>query len=257
MSIRPVIVISVICASIGTIFSADDPFVGDWKLNPEKSKISVFQEKIEDLGNNKYRFTIDNRAEEILADGQDHPTSYGTWALKQESPNKWISIDKVNGKVISTTTWTISDDNKTFVAVTDALNNDGSKYRSEFTAKRLSGASGLAGTWGRPDEKHPVPPDWQITRQENGFSCFSPTARERIDLKFDGKDYQDEGPKVPLHSTVSTQRVDARNLVVYGKVDGKVVYAERWKVSDDGTMLAIGVNRSGITITETEIYDRQ
>ena len=99
------------------MFGADDPFAGDWKLNPEKSRSSVFQEKIEDLGNNKYRFTIDGRAEEIVADGQDHPTSYGSWALKQELPNKWTSIDKVNGKVATTTTWTISNDNRTFTAL--------------------------------------------------------------------------------------------------------------------------------------------
>ena len=257
MSIRKSLFFACLCLFTGTTFGADDPFAGDWKLNPEKSRSSVFQEKIEDLGNNKYRFTIDGRAEEIVADGQDHPTSYGSWALKQESPNKWTSIDKVNGKVATTTTWTISNDNRTFTALTEGLNADGSKYRSEFTARRLSGTSGLVGTWGRTDEMRHVPSDWRISHQENGLSCFSPSVRERIDFKFDGKDYPDEGPSVPLHSTVSVQRVDARNLTVYGKVDGKIVFAQRWKVSDDGAMLAIGVNRNGMTITESNIYDRQ
>lgn len=258
MNIRPVVVIAFICASSGAIFAADDPFLGNWKLNPAKGQTTAFQEKIEDLGQNKYRFTINDRAEEIVADGQDHPTSYGTWALKQESPNKWTSIDKMKGRVISTTTWIISEDNKTFVSVTEGLKNDGSTYRSQFTAKRLSGGPGLVGTWGRADDKRHVPPDWQISRfQENGLSLFSPTERESIDLKFDGKDYPDDGPHVPIHSTVSGQRIDARNLIVYGKVDGQLVYSARWKVSDDGSMLAVGVNRNGTTISETNIYDRQ
>ncbi|HXX41038.1 MAG TPA: hypothetical protein VEI58_02100 [Chthoniobacterales bacterium] len=258
MNIRAVVVVAFICTSSGTIFAADDPFIGNWKLDPAKSQTSGFQEKIEDLGHNRYRFTINNRAEEIVADGQDHPTSYGTWALKQESPNKWTSIDKKNGRVISTTTWTISDDNKTFVAVTQGLTNDGSTYRSQFTAKRLAGDSGLVGTWGRADEKHRMPADWQISRyQENGLSLFSPTEREAIDAKFDGKDYPDDGPHVPIHSTVSIQRIDARNLIVYGKVDGQLVYTARWQVSDDGSMLAIGMNRNGVTISETNIYNRQ
>src|SRR5574337_1675161 len=88
--------------------AAGDPFVGKWKLLPEKTKAGGFQEKIEDLGNYTYRFTIGDKVETIVLDGEDHAagTSGLTWALKQIGPNRWKSIDKLNGEVISTSIWT-------------------------------------------------------------------------------------------------------------------------------------------------------
>jgi Domain of unknown function (DUF4386) len=39
--------------------------------------------------------------------------------------------------------------------------------------------------------------------------------------------------------------------------DKNLVYSERGQVSDDGTMLAIGVRLTRETISETDVYDRQ
>jgi hypothetical protein len=258
MNVRHLVVFLSVWVLSGSLLAGDDPFVGTWKLNADKSKLTGFQEKIEDLGDNKYRFTIGHNVETIAVDGEDHPTNYGTWALKKEGPNTWKSVDKIDGKVISTATWTISDDGQTFTAVTQGVKNDGSTYESQFTAKRIDGTSGLVGTWGSADTKRRAPAGWVIKPYEaDGLSFISPTDREEIDLKFDEKEYPDKGAQVAPHSTMSARRVDERNIEMFGKVDGKLVYSELWKVSDDGTMLAIGVRLTGDTISETDIYERQ
>ena len=43
----------VACLAAGTLWAANDPFVGKWKLNPSKSKLTD-QMKVEAIGANKY-----------------------------------------------------------------------------------------------------------------------------------------------------------------------------------------------------------
>lgn len=40
-----------------TLWAATDSFVGDWKLNPSKSKL-IDKMKVESLGGNKYEFDL-------------------------------------------------------------------------------------------------------------------------------------------------------------------------------------------------------
>jgi len=47
----------VTCLVIGTSWAADNPFVGKWKVNPSKSKLTD-EMKVEVVGENKYAFTL-------------------------------------------------------------------------------------------------------------------------------------------------------------------------------------------------------
>jgi hypothetical protein len=257
MQIRYLIA-SALVAFSGNILGADEPFAGTWKLNTEHSQVNAFLEKIEDLGENKYRFTIGDSVEEIVLDGQEHPTSYGTWALKQEGPNKWTSVDKVNGKIYSTAVWTVSDDEKIFTSVTETPQADGSTARSEFKAKRLTGESGLVGSWGRMETKRRAPADWVIQPYEkDGLSFTSQSSKEHFSVKFDGKDYPDEGPSVPAGSTVSGRRLDERTIELYGTTKGTLTYSEHLQVSDDRKTMGVIVSLTGATASETDVFDRQ
>jgi hypothetical protein len=257
MHIRHLIA-SALVAFSGNILAADDPLAGTWKLNTGNSQLNAFLEKIEDLGENKYRFTIGESVEEIVLDGQDHPTSYGTWALKQEGPNKWKSVDKVNGKIFSTATWTISDDGQIFTAITEIPIADGSTARSEFRAKRLSGKSGLVGSWGSVETKRRLPDDWVIQAYgKDGLSFMSPSSKEHFNVMFDGKDYADEGPSVAVGSTISGRRVDGHTIELYGKTKVTLTYSEHLQVSDDKKTMKVIVSLTGATASETDVYDRQ
>jgi hypothetical protein len=257
MQIRHLIA-SALVAFSSHILAADDPFAGTWKLNTEHSQMNAFLEKIEDLGENKYRFTIGDSVEEIVLDGQDHPTSYGTWALKQEGPNKWKSVDKVNGKIFSTAVWTVSDDGKIFTAITDIPAADGSTAHSEFRAKRLTGKSGLVGNWGSMDTRRRAPDDWVIQPYEkDGLSFTSQSGKEHFSVKFDGKDYADEGPGVAAASTFSGRRLDERTIELYGMTKETLTYSEHLQVSEDRKTMTVIVILTGATASETDVYDRQ
>jgi hypothetical protein len=258
MNIRYLIVLSLLCTLSARVIAADDPFVGNWKLKPERSRFAGFLEKIEDLGGYKYKFTTGEKVETIVLDGEDHPNGKDTtWALRQIAPNKWKSIDKMNGQITATSTWTVSNDGKTFTSVTEGINPDGSRYKREFTARRLAGKSGLIGTWAGGGPKEHVPTDWSIQPYQSGGLSFISRDGERLDLKFDGKDYPDKGRNVALGSTVSAKRVDQRTIEMSAKVDGKPVYTQRVQVSKDNRMLAVAIGSINGAITAVYYYDRQ
>jgi len=97
----------------GTLWAADDPFCGKWKLNMEKSKFAGEQTKIEDLGGNKYKWTSGNVSDTITADGTDQPVRFGrTISIAPEGANNWKMVIKKDGKVLSSMTHTVSEDGK-------------------------------------------------------------------------------------------------------------------------------------------------
>jgi hypothetical protein len=261
MNIRFLTVLSLLSMLSASAIAAGNPFIGHWKLRPDRSRFLGFQEKIEDLGGYKYKFTIGDRVETIVLDGEDHPSAQGggaTWALKQIAPNQWKSIDKVNGQITAISVWTVSNDGRTFTSVTRGVKSDGSRYRNEFTARRVSGKSGLVGTWVAAGPESHVWTDFSIQLyQGDGLSLISGDGDERIDLKFDGKEYPDVGPDVPSGSTVSAKYVSQRAIELAGKVNGKLSYLQRLQVSDDGRTLALGVAPPDASVSAVYYYDRR
>src|SRR5437660_773465 len=94
---------------VGSLAAADSPFVGKWKLNTSQSKLTGEREVIQDLGGNKYKFSFGTVSWSLLADGSDQPFKFGgTMSCKQTGPNSWLSVHKIDGKTVSTGTWTVS-----------------------------------------------------------------------------------------------------------------------------------------------------
>jgi hypothetical protein len=69
------------CLLGGVAWAASDPLVGDWKLNPQKSKLTDVM-KVENLGGNKYSFDFGGGDPEIaVADGTDQRGISGSRSL--------------------------------------------------------------------------------------------------------------------------------------------------------------------------------
>ncbi len=259
MLIRILGVLASTCLASATLLAADSSMVGKWKLNPDKSTLTGLQEKIEDLGGGKFKFTFGDDEETIVMDGKEHAAKYGgMWSVKKEGPNSWKSVRTRDGKVTSTSTWTVSEDGQIFTSTTDGTRADGSTFNSVFKAKRIAGSSGLAGTWESTEMKPGSPTEWEIaTYDGDGLSFITPANKERLDLKFDGKDYPDKGPRVAEGTTASGKRIDARTIEVSYKLKGKLVSTERTELSEDGKTLTTTVTFPGVTKSEIDIYERQ
>jgi len=72
MSKRAFRLLLVACLVTGTLWAANDPFVGKWKLNPSKSKLTD-QMKIEAVGANRYAFDFGGGNLETVVARRDRP----------------------------------------------------------------------------------------------------------------------------------------------------------------------------------------
>lgn len=245
---------------VGLVIASDDPFVGNWKFNPQESKLTGLREKIENLGDNKYRFTFGDDTDTIVTDGTDQPSKFGgTWSVKQQGPNTWRSVRKRDGKTTSTSTWTISDGGKLMTISTQGTQADGTSFNNEMKTKRVAGTSGIAGTWESTEVTIGSPDEWHIQPYDGtkGLSFITPASKEQLDLKFDGKDYAARGPRVAPNATTCGKRVDQRTLEITDKLKGKVTDTAEYKVSEGGRTLTLTMHYAGVKTPQTIIYDRQ
>jgi len=97
------------CLVTGTIWAANDPFVGQWKVDPSKSKLND-EMKVEVAGANRYAITFaPGFVDTIVADGSDQPALSGTTlSITVKGPNSWVVIRKQEGRTLLTGYWTLS-----------------------------------------------------------------------------------------------------------------------------------------------------
>jgi hypothetical protein len=258
MQIRVLALLTAAFLTGATARAADDSFVGKWKLNPEKSQFTGLNYKIEDAGDGKYRFSFGDDSETMAVDGKDHPTKYGsTWAISKTGTNSWKFTRKRDGKVTATETWEISDDGQTFMIKGENKRPDGSTAHEETKMKRTEGSSGLAGTWEGTDVKV-EPTTMEIAKWQNdGYAISNPTFKEHLDLKLDGKEYADKGPRVPKGMMVSGKKIDDRNIELTYKLKDKTMETDHWELSADGKTLTNTVTFPGQSKNEVDVWDRK
>lgn len=250
--------LALVCLLAGTLWATDDPFCGKWKLNKEKSKFTGELIKIQDLGGNKYQWTVGNVTDTITYDGTDQPDKFGrTTAVSPEGPNSWKMVIKKDGKVLSSMTHTISENGKIQTIKGTGYKPDGTTSEFSATWKKLSGGTGWAGTWQEADLKFSSPDEWEIEPFEgDGLTFNTPAYQDILSMKFDGKDYEEKGPTVAPGSMSSGKRVNARTLEVTDKVKGEVMDHTRFEVSEDGKTLKLTIHESGQPNPLTIVYDK-
>ena len=242
----------------GALWGGDDPFCGKWKLNMDKSEATGLRADIKDLGNNKYEFKFGDDVQTIVADGKQHSSKWGgTWALKQDSADKWTETHEHEGKVSSTSTWILSDGGNELTIDTKGNRADGSSYTESASFKRAGSGSGIAGTW-ESTKMQWAATDWEIKPWGNdGLSFVTPAENEHLDLKFDGTDYPDHGPRVAPGSTTAGKRVDSNTIETTDKLKGKVMGKSEMKVSEGGKLLTVTYHPAGVDKPMIFVYDQQ
>src|SRR5580658_3464457 len=87
------------CLMTGTLWAADNPFVGKWKVNPSKSML-IDEMKVEVAGANRYALTFGpGQTDTVTADGSDQPALSGTTlSITVKTPNSWEIIRKMRGR---------------------------------------------------------------------------------------------------------------------------------------------------------------
>lgn len=240
-----------------SLWAADDPFVGTWKGTQYGGAGQVQQ--IKNLGGNKYDWIYGDNQLELIVDGKERPSKFGgTYLARQESPNKWTIAYKHDGQVTSVETWTLSDGGRQWNSNTKGTRPDGSSFTVETTRTRIGAGSGFAGKWEVKNATFSSAPVMIIKPYGNdGLSFRWPREKEHQDIKFDGKDYPDVGPRVPHGSTTSAKRTGKHTIQAADKLNGKVTDTQELKVSEDGRTLTYTIHVKGEQKPLIEVWEKQ
>jgi hypothetical protein len=246
--------------AVGIAWAAENPFIGEWKLNPSMTRMPD-EMKIESKGGNTYFFNFAGTPETIVTDGADQPGIVGTTlSVKAEAPNTWIVERKKNGRLLLRGTWKLSKDGATLTDFYREFEPDGSTLSMDYVYQRSGAGSGFAADWKSIRETMNSPYVLQVKAYESdglSFITSNPFEHETRNVKLDGKDYPNQGPSADPGSSSSIQRVDEHNLEMTDKVGGKVMDTREIGLSPDGKTLTIAVHAPGRSQPDVLVFDRE
>ena len=227
----------------GTLWAASDPFVGKWKVNPSKCKLTD-EMKVEDLGANKYAITFGPGAvDTIVADGTDQPALRGTTlAVTMEGPNNWKVVRKKEGRTMVTGYWTLSGDGTKLNDDFTYYPPDGPAVKTPYVYERTAGSSGFIGTWDSITAEVDSSIELAIQPYE-GDGLFFDSSSGRMSIKFDGKDYPNQ--KAGAGYASSAHRVNERSLEITDKFEGKITNTRQMELSTDLKTLTMAIRAAG------------
>jgi len=248
-----------VCMATGAAWAAQSLFIGEWKLDPSKTRMPD-EMKVESKGGNKYAVDFGGGAETIVVDGSDQPGGYGGTLLsvKAEAPDTWIVERKTDGRLLLKATWKLSKEGSTLTDYYREFESDGSTLSMDYVYQQTGGGSGFAADWQSIKETMNSPFLMQVKEfQGDGLSFITPSEQETKNVKFDGKEYPNEGPNADRGASSSNRRVEGRTLVITDKAGGKVRDTEEIDLSADLKTLTITVHIAGRDKPNVMVFERK
>ena len=246
------------CVMTCAAWAASAPFVGEWKLDASRSKLTD-QMKVESVGGNKYAFDFGAGTETVAADGTDQ-AGYGgtTLAVTVEGTDSWKVVRKKDGHVLLTANWKLSRDGSALSDDFTSFAPDGSASNVKYVYARTTQTSGFAGTW----ESASVTVNFALVikiqpYEGDGLSLISPTADKPRNLSFDGKDYPDLSSNASPGSTYSARRASERTLELTDKLNGNIVATRQYTLSSDLKTLTLTIHKTGMRTPTVLVFERQ
>jgi hypothetical protein len=241
----------------GAMWAQDSPFLGDWKLNPSRSKLTD-EMKVTSLGDNRYGFDFGGGTPLVAAaDGTDYPGSYGiTIGVIVSGPDKWTVVRKKDGKVLVTGVWTLSSDATTLTDHFTSVRPNGETHSRDYIYARHGSGTGFVGDWISTTEQMNSTYVMQVrTYEGDGLSFVTPGGGAK-NVRFDGKDYPASGAVVE-GVAASARRLDERKIEVTDKIQGKATGTEEIEVAPDAKTLTITSHLPGRSVDDVMVYEKQ
>jgi hypothetical protein len=243
----------------GVLSAADAPYIGKWKMNPDKSDLKGTTITYSQAPDGMMEVNADGMTYKFKADGKSYPAFFGVNVVwKQLDANTWqvTSTMKNNQQFIDT--MKIAADGKTMNVESKGTKPNGEKVDDKSVYQRVSGGPGLMGKWKTTEVKSSSPGTMELAASgTDGLTFRYIDQKITCDAKFDGKDYPCTGPTLPEGITLSAKKAGNTGLEVVIKDKGKPLYRDQYAVSADGKSL----NDTGVAVITGEkitvVYDRQ
>jgi hypothetical protein len=232
-----------IIATTGTA-AAQTPFVGDWKLNQDKSQLAGDTMKFGPAQGDAIELKAGGLTYSFRVDGKNYAMPSGNVAVwRQTSPTSWTTeYRKTDGKLLSSDSWKLSSDGQKLSLTTSGVKTDGDLYTDTAEYVRTAGSEGLMGAWKSTDVKLSSPDEFSI--EELGLDKLVlkvPSMKVTCELTSDGKEVAVEGPDIPTGLRISLTRTGPYTFRLVQKLNGSVISTALYTVAEDReTMTEVG-----------------
>jgi hypothetical protein len=224
--------------------TAQNAWDGTWKADLSKTQLPT-KPDVYLLKDGIYECKTCVPPIKVKADGEDQPVSghpyYDTMIMKIVDDRTIEETDKKNGKTVTTTRTTVSQDGKTATfefSDSSATNADPVTGKGEIVqvAKGPAGSHAVSGSWRTTKFENVSDNGVTLTFKTDGDSLtMSYLTGQGYTAKLDGT----EAPFVgdPGTSSVSVKRIDKNTIEETDKRDGKVISVNRMSISPDGKIM--------------------
>ena len=253
---RAFLLLPLVWLAAGAAWAAGDPMVGDWRLNPQKSKL-VDEMKVTSLGGNKYVFDFGGTPEAIVVDGTDQPGIQGTTlAVTAVSPTEWKVVRKKAGRIEVTAIWTLSTDGNTLNDDYTEITGNGKTMHLVYKYDRKGGGLAFDGDWVSTSQDVETAYELQVRPYEaNGLTVVVASEGVTKNLELDGKDYPN--PDSKRRDVSSSRRVSERSVELTNRIGEKVLSKWELTVSEDGKALTWTIRSSERSEPNVLVFDRE
>lgn len=187
------------------------------------------------------------------------PAKWHRFALQRKQQGKvYTTTQKVGGKVMATTTHTVSADGNTIAEATQGVRPDGTSYSSTSTSQRVGSGTGLVGTWRETAVKLNAPSVLVMKLEGDKLHVEDANYKALSETKLDGTPAPLTGPTTPPGMTVSTTAEGSFKVMMSTMLNGKEMAKDEMTLSPDGRTIT---DVSWVPDKESEkltyFYDKQ
>ena len=222
---------------------AQNPFVGTWKLNQEKSQMAGDIMKFGPAAGDAIELSGGGITYSFRIDGKPYALPSGHVAIwRDASADSWTTeYRNIDGKLLSSDNWKLSSDGKNLTVTTSGVKANGDLYTDTEDYVRTAGTDRLMGAWKSTSVKLSSPNE--LTIQESGLDPVLKIAAIKATAvtNFDGKEVAVDGPDIPTGLRLALTRTGPYKFRLVQKLNGSVVDSAEYTVAADGqTMTEVG-----------------
>jgi hypothetical protein len=226
-------------AVLPAAFADDNAFIGTWKLDAAKSHYAGFTYTMSQKPDGTIHVADGSIVYDFKVDGKDYPTfADRTTSWTKTGDNSYTSTVKAGGKVLSQSERVLSSDGKTMTVTVTGTHADGSSFKSTETLKKISGGSGLDGTWKDTRFVAHNQDTMVVSSPAPGTLHIEYSANKAVvEGKLDGSPLTVTGPTVPPGATGTWKMPKPKMLEYTRAVQDKTIDQGVYKISGDGKTL--------------------
>jgi hypothetical protein len=223
---------------------AQNPFVGTWKLNQEKSQMAGDIMKFRPAAGDAIELSGGGTTYSFRLDGKPYALPSGHVAIWREtSAGSWTTeYRNIDGKLLSSDNWKLSSDGKNLTVTTSGVKANGDLYTNSEDYVRTEGTDGLMGSWKSTSVKLSSPNE--LTIQESGLDGLIlkiAALKATAVTNYNGKEVAVDGPDLPTGLRLALTRTGPYKFRLVQKLNGNVVDSAEYTVAADGqTMTEVG-----------------